>query len=92
MDWAAGYNPSGFQKAVGEVAEFAGALHTVKPILNKALGKESVDVLGKRQFLNAKGTEKVAETFWKGTKYRADSLFATTTTIIKNVRSHYYER
>ena len=69
MDWAAGYNPSGFQKAVGEVAEFAGALTTVKPLLNKALGKRAVDVLGKKTLLNADGTKKVVETFWKGTQY-----------------------
>jgi len=37
MDWAAGYNPSSFQRAGGEVAEFAGALHTVNPIVNKVL-------------------------------------------------------
>lgn len=32
MDWAGSYNPSGFQKSVGEIAEFAGRLKTVAPI------------------------------------------------------------
>lgn len=35
MDWAGGYDPSGFQKAVGELAEFGGRLRTVAPIAQK---------------------------------------------------------
>lgn len=51
MDWAGGYNPSGFQKSVGEVAEFVGRLRTVAPIA-KHLGiigetPKDISVLGK---------------------------------------------
>lgn len=35
MDWAGGYNPSGFQKSVGEIGEFVGRLRTVAPIAQK---------------------------------------------------------
>ncbi len=35
MDWAGGYTPSGFQKGVGELAEFMGRLKTVAPIAQK---------------------------------------------------------
>lgn len=35
MDWAGGYEPSGFQKSIGEVAEFIGRLKTVTPIAEK---------------------------------------------------------
>ena len=35
MDWAGGYDPSGFQKVVGELAEFGGRLRTVAPIAQK---------------------------------------------------------
>ena len=35
MDWAGGYNPSGFQKSVGEIAEFVGRIKTVAPIAQK---------------------------------------------------------
>jgi len=35
MDWAGGYDPSGFQKSVGEIAEFVGRLRTVAPIAQK---------------------------------------------------------
>lgn len=32
MDWSAGYNPSGFSKTVGEMAEFIGRIQTAKSI------------------------------------------------------------
>jgi hypothetical protein len=35
MDYAAGYNPSGFQKMTGELAEFVGRIQTVAPIAQK---------------------------------------------------------
>jgi len=35
MDWAGGYDPSGFQKVVGEIAEFGGRIKTVAPIAQK---------------------------------------------------------
>ena len=37
MDWAAGYNPTGFQKSLGEVSEFAGRIKSVYP-LAKTIG------------------------------------------------------
>ena len=51
MDWAGGYNPSGFQKSVGEVAEFVGRLKTVAPIAQQlgVIGNtpKDISVLGK---------------------------------------------
>lgn len=35
MDWAAAYNPSGFEAMWGEVAEFAGRLNTIAPLAAK---------------------------------------------------------
>lgn len=35
MDWAAGYNPSGFQKMMGEIGEFAGRINTISPLLTQ---------------------------------------------------------
>lgn len=36
MDWAAGYDPSGFQKMAGEIGEFVGRVRTIGPLLDKA--------------------------------------------------------
>lgn len=51
MDWAGGYNPSGFQKTVGEIGEFVGRLRTVAPIAQKLgiIGNvpKDISVLGK---------------------------------------------
>jgi len=51
MDWAGGYNPSGFQKSVGEVAEFVGRIRSVEPIAKHLgiIGKtpKDISVLGK---------------------------------------------
>lgn len=46
MDWAAGYNPSGFVKMTGEIAEFIGRLQTAKTIGIKTglLGKTPTDI------------------------------------------------
>lgn len=46
MDWAGGYNPSGFQKTIGEMAEFVGRIHTVAPIARKigVIGNTPKDV------------------------------------------------
>jgi len=46
MDWAGGYDPSGFQKSVGEIAEFIGRLNTVAPIAQKIgiIGKTPKDI------------------------------------------------
>jgi len=35
MDWAAGYNPSGFEKYIGEISEFTGRLSTVVPLAER---------------------------------------------------------
>lgn len=71
MDWAGGYNPSGFQKSVGEIAEFVGRLKTVAPIAQKLkiIGDtpKSITALGKA-FETAKlfGTAAVVEQVTKG--------------------------
>lgn len=71
MDWAGGYNPSGFQKSVGEIAEFVGRLRTVAPIAQKLgiIGKtpKHITVLDKA-FETAKlfGTAAVVEQVTKG--------------------------
>lgn len=35
MDWAAGYNPSGFAKMTGEIGEFVGRIQSVAPIAQR---------------------------------------------------------
>lgn len=49
MDWAAGYNPSGFAEVTGEVAEFMGRLRTARGISEGITGPppEGLGVLGK---------------------------------------------
>jgi len=71
MDWAGGYNPSGFQKSVGEIAEFVGRVKTVAPIAQKlgVIGgtPKDISVLDKA-FETAKlfGTAAVVEQVTKG--------------------------
>ena len=71
MDWAGGYNPSGFQKSVGEIAEFVGRIKTVAPIAQKlgVIGgtPKDISVLGKA-FETAKlfGTAAIVEQVTKG--------------------------
>ncbi len=45
MDWAAGHDPSGFEKAVGDVAEFIGRLQTAQKI------GQATGILGTKQTL-----------------------------------------
>jgi hypothetical protein len=43
MDWAAGYNPSGFVKTMGEISEFVGRINTAKEVgIKTGLLKEKV--------------------------------------------------
>jgi DnaJ-domain-containing protein 1 len=71
MDWAGGYDPSGFQKTVGEMAEFIGRLKTVAPIAQRLgiIGNtpKDISVLDKA-FETAKlfGTSAIAEQIAKG--------------------------
>ena len=77
MDWAGGYNPSGFQKSLGDMAEFIGRLQTVAPIARQlgVIGNTPKDtgvLIKAGEMAKLFGTAAIAEQLTKGASESID--------------------
>ena len=77
MDWAAGYNPSGFVKMAGDTAEFMGRLRTVAPIAQRLgiIGNTPKDInwlIKANEYAKLFGTASAIEQIQKATSQVID--------------------